>query len=246
MQIDIQIGLNEIGGNPNLTFISFIAMVVIAVLGVRFGLYAFLNMRATELTDQRPLWEYLFYVGGVSAMYGLLGILEIISTIRTVFKQGLMLALILLVALAIREIYFNATLSNRASTRDEAFAARRPLELSFVAIVAVVIFGIGIFGENPVLFLIQGFGALLFAGYGFWFGQQQAQESMVQGTMIDSLLRHLLPVLAFGTLVPAIDLATAAGLERIIVRHVQIIFVIMTATSLMTATIKLRQNLASL
>ena len=64
--------------------------------------------------------------------------------------------------------------------------------------------------------------------------------------MLDSLLRHLLPVLAFAALVGIVNLAAAVGLDRIIVLHVQVVFVIMTATALMTATIKLRQNLASL
>ncbi|MEF8853613.1 MAG: hypothetical protein V5A28_14550 [Haloarculaceae archaeon] len=37
-----------------------------------------------------------------------------------------------------------------------------------------------------------------------------------------------------------------AGLPRVVVMHLQVVFVIMTATALMTATIKLRQNLATL
>ena len=40
--------------------------------------------------------------------------------------------------------------------------------------------------------------------------------------------------------------ATAVGLPRVVVMHVQVVFLIMTATALMTGTIKLRQNLASL
>jgi hypothetical protein len=68
----------------------------------------------------------------------------------------------------------------------------------------------------------------------------------LQGTMLDSLLRHLLPVLTFAALVSIVTLATVAGLDRAVVLHVQVVFIIMTATALMTATIKLRQNLASL
>jgi len=47
-------------------------------------------------------------------------------------------------------------------------------------------------------------------------------------------------------MIPATDLAVLAGLDRVVVLHIQVVFVIMTATTLMTATIKLRQNLASL
>jgi hypothetical protein len=156
-----------------------------------------------------------------------------------------MLAVVLLLALSVREIYYNAALSTAAEGRAE-FPGRRGIELVFVGVVATVIFGIVAFGLREGLLALQGLGSLAFAGYGFWFGRQQTVAAMVQGTMIDSLLRHLLPVMAFATLVPAVDLATVAGLERPVVMHIQVVFVIMTATALMTATIKLRQNLASL
>jgi hypothetical protein len=151
----------------------------------------------------------------------------------------------LLLALSVREIYYNGALSADAEDRRE-FRGRRALELGFVAVVAVVTFGIGVFGLTRGLLALQGAGALVFAGYGFRFGIRQTTAAMVRGTMIDSLLRHLLPVLAFAALVPAADLATVAGLDRVVVMHLQVVFVIMTATALMTATIKLRQNLATL
>jgi len=242
---DFEFGLHLLADNPNLTFIAFVAMVLLAVVGVRFGYYALANRRATGMAGQRVLWEYLTAVGFVATLYGLVGILEVVSSIRATFKQGVMLAVVLLLALSIREVYYNAALSTDAEGRRE-FRGRRALELAFVGVVAVVIFGIGAFGLHRALLALQGVGALAFAGYGFGFGRRQTAAAMVQGTMIDSLLRHLLPVMAFATLVPAVDLATVAGLDRVVVMHIQVVFVIMTATALMTATIKLRQNLASL
>jgi hypothetical protein len=242
----ITFGLHLIDGNPNLTFIVFIGMVLLFIISLRFGFYAYRNMRATDIDGQGILWEYLVYVGVMATLYAFAGILEIVTSLRATFKGGFMLALVLLVALSVREIYFNSALSTSGEETPSEFQGREALELVFVAAVGVVVFGLGAFGEHTVLFAIQGVAALAFAGYGFWFGRRQTTESMVQGTMIDSLLRHLLPVMAFATLVPAVDLATAAGLPRIVVRHVQVVFVIMTATALMTATIKLRQNFASL
>ncbi|QLH80098.1 hypothetical protein [Halosimplex pelagicum] len=241
---EIEFGLYLVADNPNLTFIVFIGLVLLTVIAARFGAYAYLNMRATGVDAQRVLWEYLLYVGGVAALYGVVGILEIVSSIRTPYRTGLMLAVVLLLALSVREIYFNAALSTTGA--DDVFAGRRLVEVAFVGVVAAVVFGVALVGLRRSLLALQGVGALAFAGYGFWFGRRQTAAAMVQGTMIDSLLRHLLPVLAFATLVPAVDLATVAGLDRVVVMHVQIVFVIMTATALMTATIKLRQNLASL
>jgi len=242
---DLEFGLYLIADNPNLTFIVFIALVLLSVIAVRFGIYALLNMRASAVDGQRVLWEYLLYVGAIAAIYGVVGILEIVSSIETPYKSGVLLAAVLLLSLSVREIYFNSALSTGVDERS-AYPGRRLLEIGFVAIVSVVVFGVAVFGLSRPLLALQSIGAMVFAAYGFWFGRRQTAQTMVQGTMIDSLLRHLLPVMAFATLVPAVDIATVAGLDRVVVQHVQVIFVIMTATALMTATIKLRQNLASL
>jgi len=93
---------------------------------------------------------------------------------------------------------------------------------------------------------LEGAGALGFVMYGIAYFHDQTAHSRLQGTMLDSLLRHLLPVLTFASLVSIVALAVPFGLERVVVLHVQVVFVIMTATGLMTATIKLRQNLAGL
>ena len=83
-------------------------------------------------------------------------------------------------------------------------------------------------------------------GYGVAFYRDQTTSSRLQATTIDSLLRHLLPVLTFAALVSIVNVAQPVGLEPIVVLHVQVVFVVMVATGPMTATIKLRQNLASL
>ena len=244
MASEPSLGLDLVAGDPNLTFIAFIAMALLAVVAARFGVYAYLNARATAIDDQRVLWEYLLYVGAVAAAYGLVGVVEIVSTAEASFKTGVMLAVVLLLALSIREVYFNTALSSAGHSGE--FRGRRVLELGFVAVVAVAVFGVAVVGLTRPLLALQGVGGVVFAGYGFLFGRRQTGAAMVQGTAIDSLLRHLLPVLAFAALVPVADLATVAGLDRVVVVHVQTVFVIMTATALMTATIKLRQNLSSL
>jgi hypothetical protein len=97
-----------------------------------------------------------------------------------------------------------------------------------------------------VVVALFGVSALAFVLAGVSYGRRGAAEARVQGTVVDTLLRHLLPVLLFAAMVPLTDLAVLVGLDRVIVLHIQVVFVIMTATTLMTATIKLRQNLASL
>src|SRR6056297_2863595 len=99
--------------DASLAFLFFIAFSLILVLGVRFGLYAYWNRRATELDSQAVLWEYLLFVGLTAALYGLLGLLEAatavtqLSVVATPYRDGVFLAFLLLLALTMREIYDN-------------------------------------------------------------------------------------------------------------------------------------------
>lgn len=237
--------------DASLAFIFFIAFSLMLVLGVRFGLYAFWNMQATDLDSQAVLWEYLLFVGLTAALYGLLGVLEAatavtqpMTVVATPYRDGVFLAFLLLLALTMREIYDNDALTNARGEADGVFEQRRTVEMSFALVVTGSVFGTGIFGNHIVLTAIEGIAAIVFASYGLMYGRRQLSRSSVQGTMIDSLLRHLLPVVAFGLLVLVIDLTMLVGLNVAIVRHIQVVFVIMTATTLMSATIKLRQNVA--
>lgn len=243
MATEFEIGLQEIAGNPNLTFIYFIGFVLIAVLGVRFGVYALWNRRESDLPSQASIWAYLAGVGGAAAAYGLLGVLDIVVAGIPTVRNGVFLGFVLLLALTLRMI---ASQGTAAGDTQESSVARQPLVGLFVVIIAVVLLGeIAGLGERLRLG-IEGGGAIAFAAYGYWHGRTQLSRSMVQGTMLDTLLRHLLPVLAFGAFVPVINLVVLAGIDEIVVLHVQIVFIIMTATALMTANIKLRQNLARL
>ena len=62
-----EIRLQEIAGNPNLTFIYFVGFVLIGALGVRFAVYALWNRRASQLPAQTSIWTYLGGVGATAA-----------------------------------------------------------------------------------------------------------------------------------------------------------------------------------
>ena len=237
--------------DASLAFIFFIAFSLMSVLGGRFALYAYWNLQATDLESQAVLWEYLLFVGLTAGMYGVLGILEAVTAVtqpanvvETPYRDGVFLAFLLMLALTMREIHDNDALTNAHSEPGTLFEQRRTVEMSFAVIVTSAVFGTGILGNHAVLTAIEGLAAVVFASYGLMYGSRQLSRSSVHGTMIDSLLRHLLPVVAFGLLVLVVDLTVLVGLPVEVARHVQVVFVIMTATTLMTATIKLRQNVA--
>jgi hypothetical protein len=237
--------------DPSLTFIFFISFSLILVLGLRFGVYAYWNLQATELESQATLWEFLLFVGLTAALYGFLGGIETATAVTqpsavvtTPYRDGVFLGFLLLLALTMREIYTNDALSNATEKQTGRRGARRTVETSFALVVTTSVFGSGLFGPNDILLAVEGLAAIVISVYGLSYGSRHISRSDVRGTMIDSLLRHILPVVAFGMLVLVVDLTMLVGIDILVARHIQVVFIIMTATTLMNTTIKLRQNVA--
>lgn len=237
----VAIGLPFAPNNPNLTFIFFIALTLLVVLGLRFSYYAYRNRQTTELQSNRRLWEYLVLAGLLAVGYAVLGLIEVLTVYVLPFKTALLLAHVFVLAVTLRLLYRSVV----PAGADDAVAERR-LTQAAVAGVAGIFVGLALLGRHPGLVAMFGVSSLAFVLSGTSYGRRGAAEARVQGTVVDTLLRHLLPVLLFAAMVPAMDLAVLAGLDRVVVLHIQVVFVIMTATTLMTATIKLRQNLAGL
>lgn len=235
----IEVGLYPVAGSPSLTLVFFPALVLLAVLGLRFAYYAARNSTVTDLAAETTLWTHLQYVGLLAALYGGFGVLEIVSTIRAGYKSAFMLAMVLLLAFAVRELY-RMTDGQSPSRREEY------LRGAFVLVIGGSVLAGQVLAQPRILAGVEGIGALAFLTYGATFYDRQTGDARLSGTMLDSLLRHLLPVLAFSALVNVTALAYALGVNRAVVPHIQVVFILITAGALMTATIKLRQNLAGL
>lgn len=238
---EIEFGLHLVENEPGLTLILFIAFSLLCIIGARFGYYAHQNMVTTEIDTQRSIWESLQYVGGFGTAYGLVGILDILVSLDLTVKNVLLLATVLASAIAIREIHAVGSTGGDGSPSP----VEQLLRLAFVALLVVYAFVV-VAAPLRVAAGVEGVAALLYLSYGVTFFEAQAANTRLQGTLLDSLLRHLLPLLMFSALVSILALATAFGLEPVVVWHVQVVFIIMTGTALMTGTIKLRQNLAGL
>jgi len=240
---EIEFGVFLVEGNPNLTFILFIALTLLAVLGSRFAYYARRNRARTDIAIQTPIWQHLTYIGVLAALYSLVGLLEIVSSLSFDAKNGLILATTLVLAFAVRQIHY---LASGGSEGRQSGLFERVTRAVFVAAIFVYVLAVTLAGQTVWSAALEGISALGFVAYGIAYFHDQASSARLQGTMLDSLLRHLLPILTFASLISVVALAVPFGLARIVVLHVQVVFVIMTATAMMTATIKLRQHLAGL
>jgi len=239
---EVEFGLNLVEDDPGLTFILFIAYSILLMLGLRFGYYAHQNLENTTISGQRSIWVYLRNIGALATLYGIAGVLEIVTSLTIEPKNALLLGVTLMLAFGIRQIHYTANAEE--DTGKEPF--ERFARAIFVALVFIFAIAVIITGQTQITAVIEGVSALAFLAYGVAYYHDQITDARLRGTFLDSLLRHLLPVLTFASLVSILSLWVSLGLDRIVVLHVQVVFVIMTATALMTGTVKLRQNLAGL
>ncbi len=241
---DVEVGLDLVGGNANLTFIFFVALVLLGTLSLRFTYYAHRNDRVGGIAGQRDLWRTLSFVGATASLFAVLGVVDIVSSLDTSFRRGVLLAHVFSLAFVVRLLSQDAVPTGPG---DRGVGSPDGRFWLGGALVVLAVTGGGFWNaDHAVVATLEGAGALAFLLVGFSVGRRGTTASRVQGTVVDTLLRHLLPVLLFASLVPIAELAVVAGLDRVVVLHIQVVFVIMTATALMTATIKLRQNLAGL
>jgi len=238
----VDVGVHLVEEDATLTFVTFLGVALLAVLGLRFSYYANQNMRRTGIDSQRQIWNFLQFIGALGALYAVIWLLEIVSSIRFGPKNGIWLGMIFFLVLSLRQISITAVgdVGPNLTQIDQA------IRLGFVAGIVLYVALTVVLGESGLSAVIQGVTGIGFLVYGVVYFRRQTHSTRLQGTMLDSLVRHLLPVLTFGALVSIVALAVPLGTNRAIILHVRLVFLIMTATALMTATIKLRQNLASL
>jgi hypothetical protein len=83
-----------------------------------------------------------------------------------------------------------------------------------------------------------------FAAYGATFAEKL--ESMTRGTSLDTLRRHLLPVLVCLGALGLADFGVVVGVSPVVVQAAKSVFVVLIAGFLVTATIRLQQNVEGL
>lgn len=153
------------------------------------------------------------------------------------------MAFVFLLAINMREIYYSQVFSKSERNRDKSIYSKNILELLFILIIIIVFIG-EILLDNSLLKLLEGITTAIFILYGFNYGNKTISNSIIKGTGLDTQTRNLLPILLFSGLILVINLGVFIGLNTQTILQIQLIFLIMTATSLMTATIKLRQNIS--
>ena len=236
----------QAAGDPSAAVVGFLGSVLVATAGAVFGFYAVLNRRLDRLESQGPFWRYLALVGATATLYGLLGAAEPLVDARalTAFGHASLLFCIVFLAFSMREVYYASALAPPPDEQRFSLATLRRVEAVFVVVIVAEWLGVLLVGQFVAAQLVKGFGSLAFAAYGAVFAEKL--ESMTRGTTLDTLRRHLVPVLISLGVSGAADMAALAGIPPVVVHGVQSVFVVLVAGFLVTATIRLQQNVAGL
>jgi hypothetical protein len=211
------------------------------------------RLRSHVLQPETVLWQYFAFIGTTGLITGILGLAWVLDGGSSPLLAGVIdavfLAFTLLCALAIREGYFNTVLSNTERDRLFSYPVRRAFELGAILTVIVVGFG-AIVTQNSTMSAVSEFNTALTvvsaAGivcYGLYFHWKRTQLFVTRGTVVDTLLRQLVPVLAFAGGVLLTPLLAIIG-EESTGSTVGAALLIMTATALISVTIKQRQHLS--
>ncbi len=240
------ISLAQVGTDVGAGIVRFVGSGLFAVSAGIFGFYAFRNLQLNRLESQRPFWRYLVSIGVAGVVYGLLDLAGAVSDGRLLVALGdtTLLFSTVFLAFAMRELYYNSALAPLPDEQRTSLARLRRIELAFVGVIVVELLIVLVLGHGSVVALVKGGGSLSFAVYGLVFGERL--ESLTQGTSVDTLRRHLLPVLVCSGLLGLADLGVHVGFESFVVQSVESVFVVMIGAFLLTATIRLQQNVRGL
>ncbi|RBI62551.1 hypothetical protein DMJ13_11925 [halophilic archaeon] len=226
--------------------VQFVGAGLLAVSSSIFAVYALRNRQLDRLESQRPFWRYLTLLGVAGTTHGLTGMLGAAVHARSLvaLSHAALLFATVFLAFAMRELYYNSVLAPPPEDRDVSLARLRRIETGFVGVILVELVVVLLIDQGAVAALVKGAGSLAFATYGVVFAERL--ESSTRGTSVDTLRRHLVPVLVCAGLLGVADLATLFGVGHVVARSVQSVFVVMVGAFLLTASIRLQQNVHGL
>lgn len=241
--------------DPETAVVWLLGYALFVSLGGWIAVLAF-RIRLQVPSAETILWEYFALVGSAGLLTGLLGLLRVAGgeSARAASLSGvadaLLLAFALLCALSMREAYFNTVLSNTERDRGSEHRRRRALEGGFV--LAVLFVGIGsiVAGITGTPLAVGGVTVVAVAVavavvcYGLYFHRKRTRLPATRGTVIDTLLRQLVPALSFAGGALAVPPLLERFVAPSVASAVTAVLVVMAATALVSVTIKVRQHLA--
>jgi hypothetical protein len=225
---------------------AFIGYFLVSGSAGIFGYYALRNLRLNRLESQAAFWRYLTLAGVTGVGYGGFGVAELFAGNLWVlaFRDAALLFFVVFVAFAMREIYYNSALAPPADERTFSLRAVRRLEVGFMVVIGIEWLAVLVVGSGQLITVVKALGGIAFALYGLAFGERL--ETVARGTSLDTLRRHLIPVLICAGFVGLMDVLVLVGVGAVVATATKNVFLVMIAAFTVTATIRLQQNVEGL
>lgn len=223
----------------------FVAFVLLALACVTTAHYAVRNDRQGTLVAE--IWRYVLLAMAAGFGYATVGAAEVLGVggvefaTLTALRRVFQLFCIVLLSLAMRELYYE--LPHRAAeAAPVSLGTARLLEAGFMA-VALAEFGVAILvGLDGPVQVVQSVGSVAFALYGVSFALRIRSDTLSSGTVVDVVLLHVIAVLTCLGAVGLLEGGTLVGVPPVVATTTASVFVVMSATFLITLAIRLKGN----
>ncbi|MEZ3144194.1 hypothetical protein [Halobaculum sp. MBLA0143] len=236
-----------VGTAAGTELIWFVGFVLLAVLSAWMAFVA-RRIAGAAPESQSSLWGYYTFVGLAGLLVGAVGAgrvsLSAPPTAVAALVPTLLLGYAFGCALSMREAQYNAVFSNTELERFGDYPTRRGAEVGIV----VGILGVGlpplVIGPSlsAALTILLAPGIVVYGGYFF---REHLRGTATQGTLVDTLVRHVLLTLVF---VSAAAVSTALLLvspETAVLDSLGATFLLLGTASLIAVVIKFRQHAVS-
>ncbi|MEZ3117697.1 hypothetical protein RYH80_17405 [Halobaculum sp. MBLA0147] len=186
-------------GGGGTSLIWFIGFVLLAVLSGYLG-YVGYRLYRTAPGSQRTLWAYFGFVGTAGVVTGGIGAFRTTLVEPPVafaaLVPTLLVGYVFACGLTLREAQYNAVFSDREIDRLGEYPTRRGIEVGIVlGIVGMGVPPLFFDGLAPAVLSVVLAPAVIV--YGTYFYREHLRGAASQGTLVDTLMRHMLVTLVF-------------------------------------------------
>lgn len=221
---------------------AFVGYVLVAFASAALSIYAVRNRRRGRLEDHDTFLQYLLLAGLAGIVFGLAGGATVVEPIwpTLALRIGGHLSLIMFLAFALRDAATRIPHGPTSNDADVPTRIRR-IEFAFIGVILIETIAVAVLGQIPTVQVVDGAGSLIFAVYGIRFGGRV--ESLMRGTTLDTITRHLIPVLIAAGFYGLADLTAVLGVVPTLSRSAANVFVVLLAAFLASSVIRLQQNI---
>jgi len=223
----------------------FVAGVLLAATCIATAWYALMNARNDS--PRLLMWRYIGLSTAVGAVFAALIVTEAIYTasgwsdVVTAFRRLSQLFFVIFLSLAMRELYYEQSTAGDKTHRLSLANARR-LETGFMLLALVQFPVAALLGPTTVTLSIVVIAAAAFTAYGVSFARGIRERRLTSGTVLDVTVTYVIAVLlSVGTL-SIVEGSYIIGVPEVAVDSAVNIFLIMSATFLISLIIRLKRN----